>query len=229
MKWVLKQSETILSARDVQRELFGFQYVTPWMVSDVHVHLANIVINTMRTKLSRGMSSFQSVMMAGVKEGVDNELGLDEVHWKDVCLFDFMSDVTRQVTMQVWVGESLFYNKAFFNAFKDLTTWLGGSTVVLSSWIPPVFATVLGLLLQIPVKICFYRCNKHLLSVVRKRWEQVERAMKDRSITEDDVPNDFITWTVKSAMAERYSKVSCPEHLSTLLLIVASLHFSGLI
>jgi len=226
LKWMMKQPETVLSAIDVQRELVGFQHIIPWSVSDTCVHLSNALINTMRTSLKSSETLLQRTMIDQVKQCVDGRLGFDDVQWKDVNLFDFMSNVTYQVSLQVWIGESLFHNQAFLDAFGNFGMWLNSSSVLLSSWTPPVFTTILGLLLQIPISITRNRCKKYVLPVVRKRWEQVKRMKEHPSAPLDgDIPNDFLTWTVKAAMGQKYNKTSSPEHISAILVLAVSPQF----
>lgn len=219
----MKQPETVLSAIDVQRELVGFQHIIPWSISDTYIHLSNSLINTMRTRLKSSETLLQRTMIDQVKQCVDGRLGFDDDQWKSVNLFDFMSNVTYQVSLQVWIGESLFHNQAFLDAFEDFGMWLNSSSVLLSSWTPPIFTTIFGLVLQVPISIARNRCKKHVLPVVRKRWEQVKRIKEHSSAHLDDaIPNDFLTWTVKTAMGQKYSKTSSPEIVSAILVIAVS-------
>jgi len=162
-------------------------------------------------------------MVNEVVQCVDGRLGFDVVQWKDVNVFDFMNKVSYQVGLQVWVGESLYHNQDFLDAFESFGLWLASSAVVLSSWTPPVFTNIIGLLLRIPLRITINRCKKHVLPVVRKRWEQLKRLKEHSSACLDhDIPDDFLTWTVKAAMGQKYSKISCPERVSEILLITGA-------
>jgi hypothetical protein len=223
LKWMMKQPETVLSAIDVQRELMGFQHIIPWSVSETCIYLSNAMINTMRTSLKSSEILLQRTMVDQVVQGVDGRLGFDDVQWRDVNLFDFMNKVMYQVSLQVWIGESLYRNQDFLDAFENFGLWLSSSAVVISSWTPPVFTNVIGLLLRIPLRITINRCKKHVLPVVRKRWEQLKRLKEHSSAClVDDIPNDFLTWTVKAAMGQKYSKTSCPEHISEILVLTVS-------
>lgn len=178
----------------------------------------------MRMGLKSSETLLQRTMIDEIKQCVEDRLGFDDVQWKDVNLFDFMSKTTYQVSLQIWIGEPLFHSRAFLDSFEVFGMWLNSSSVLLSSWTPPIFTTILGLLLQIPIHITWNRCKKHVLPVVRTRWEQVKRMNENPSAgLDDDIPNDFLTWTVKSAMGQKYSKTSSPEHMTAILVLAVSL------
>jgi len=220
---MMKQPETVLSAIAVQRELVGFQHIIPWAVSDTCIHLSNAMINAMRTSLKSSDILLQRTMIDQVKQCVDQWLGFDEIQWKEVDVFEFMSKTTYRVSLQVWIGESLFENQAFLDAFESFSFWLNSSNVLLSCWTPPVFTTILGLLLTIPISVTRNRCRKHVLPVIRKRWEQVKKMKDGPSVHfHDEIPNDFLTSTVKSAMGQKYSKAGSPEHISDILVLAVS-------
>lgn len=199
--------------------VFGFQHFLPWSTTDTCIRLSGGLINTMRVVLKSSETLLQRSLVEQVKQCVDQRLTLDEVKWTDVNVFDFISKVTYQVTAQVWVGEALFRNKAFVDAFEKYSFWFNCSSALLSSWTPPLLTSVIGLLLRIPTSMAQIRCEKLLLPVVQARWNEIKQ-MKSRSGYQiKEVPNDFLTSTIKTIMGPKYDEINSPEFISKIVVI----------
>jgi len=122
--------------------------------------------------------------------------------WQMINLFDMFLKIIPKITNRMVVGEPLCRNKEYLNNMAGITDdFIRGLLIfgLTTKVLHPIVGPVVGL----ASKYHFWQTAKHSLSVIKQRLDDIRK--KDAGVREYDnwkEPNDFITWTIRTAQAE---------------------------
>lgn len=170
------------------------------------------------------MDSIIPAIFDEVKASIDETFGIDTVTWREVPVWDTAMNVFARVSNRMFVGLPLCRNKDFLknnSAFAmDVIT-----AVALLPFFPKWSHPVVARLMTIPNHIHYRRTKKHTLPVIKQRLADI--SSKNAAL---DIPEDYITWHIRTAIAEGKQKELEPEMIAKFIMPIefAAIHTTAL-
>lgn len=103
MEWLLQQPDNVLDQNEVNRDFLQADYTMlhPKVIRDT-VH-ADVI----RYELTKKLSDFIGDVVEEIDLAFRDDWGVDCKDWKEVCVYDTMSDVITRLSNRVLVGVPL--------------------------------------------------------------------------------------------------------------------------
>ena len=162
--------------------------------------------------LFRNLPSLVEGTWDEVQAAVDDGFGMSTTKWTDVPNYDTLMHIIARVSNRMMVGLPLCRDETYLannSAFaQDVINVMTGL-----SFVPKVLHPVLGRLASIPNHIHFNRVKKLNLPMIRERLAQLTADPSRK-----DVPNDYITWHIRTAQAEKNTEELDPTMISRRLM-----------
>lgn len=147
-----------------------------------------------------------------VQAAVDDGFGVNTTDWTNVPNFETLMHIIARVSNRMLIGLPLCRDKTYLennSAFaQDVITMM---TVL--SFIPKFLHPIFGRLGSIPNHIHFNRLKKLNLPIIKERLAQLTADSSRK-----DLPNDYITWHIKTAQAEKNTEELDPMMISRRLM-----------
>ena len=189
LRWMVKQPETVLSARLPQVGRFAIEYLVPGL--DVNHDL--FMMDVIRKDLTRNLGRLQPSIYQDISESIDELMGIDTDNWREVCLWETMQKTVFKSTNRVFVGLPLCQDAGYLWSSAAFANWLGAGAIVVGQYMPSVLKPFFGYLTAIPIYIQKNKSFGYLLPVFKERMENIRRKRADPTF-EFDEPKDMITW-----------------------------------
>lgn len=205
MRWLTNQSDDVSSVRAAHYDLLqgDYAFTDPYLIGTVyHEHVIH-------KNLARKMDSILPAIVDEVKTVIDETFGVDTAGWKDVPVADTVMKIFARVSNRMFVGLPLCRNEDFLknnSAFAMDVIALISLLPFFPKWTHPV----VGRLMAIPNNIHYWRTRRHTMPIIKQRLKDI---IEDEKL---DVPEDYITWHIRTAHAEGRQKELEPE-VSSLL------------
>jgi len=158
-------------------------------------------------------------MVEGLGDSIDTFFGKNEKDWKNVCIWETMERTLQKSTLRTLIGEPLCDDKVFIKSWASFQFWFGVGTTVVGCFCPALVQPLLGRLFKVPTDMSSHRCLKQLVPVIKERWEKIENLKTGLSF-EDEIPDDFVTCLVKSAVEGKANEINSPRLLAQHLLFI---------
>ncbi|KAI8245529.1 Cytochrome P450 monooxygenase gloP [Colletotrichum sp. SAR 10_96] len=198
-KWLLEHPDSIVSAHEAHNDVLYSDYNFLGKVYADDVWHTRVI----HKSLARHLSTLVPGIEEEVAVAVDEAFGTDTDNWKTLSLWDAWLTIVPPVTNRMLVGDTICRKKEFCKAMVSFV-----DQVILNCFamhmIPQIMLPIIGPLIALPNWWLWRKAAKHSLPVIRKRLHDMQK--KEAGDPEYDswaAPEDFITWDIRMAKAEK--------------------------
>ena len=164
--------------------------------------------------LARNLNDLIPAMEDEVQYSIDTVFGHDTETWKKVNVWESWFAIVPYITNRMLVGYPLCRNKEFLANCIHFTNDVIRN-MFLIGLTPMVFRPIVGRLAALPNWWHWKKASKFSLPVVKKRLQDMQRKEAGNPEYDDWVePEDFITWTVRTAKQDKNQIELQPEVIS---------------
>lgn len=186
--WLMNQSPNVLSTLKVQLKKFGMKYLEP---PKPHGKESPFV-QSVHPVLSNKIGKMQAGIFNTMRETIDERMGLDEVSWREVNLFEIMHPVVFKSICCAMFGAPLCENDNFLDCFHTFSSGVGAGAVIIGQYLPSLLAPLTGFLFAIPVRVYRNKVLKFILPVAEERRKNINLGSTDPLFV-DDGSKDLMT------------------------------------
>lgn len=197
IQWMLDQPDEILSNHAATYDILNgdYMFVKPIILQDpYHEHVIH-------KNLARNVTAILPEINDQVCRDADAFFG-ESNEWHKVNVLDVFMKLVPRITNRMLVGETLCENENFLyhiGAFVDNII----SGFLVFPLTPRTLRPVVGGFMGLTAKWHAWRLLKYTLPVIKQRLAILATdAAKGKMAEQLDVPNDYITWHIKTAISE---------------------------
>jgi cytochrome P450 len=221
LSWLLNKPDSVVSVARAHEDLLYGQYnfTDPALTQTMfHEHVVH-------KEIVRNLAAIIPNAWDEMQCAVDEIWGTNTTNWKDSTIFDDGMKIVARVSNRMLVGLPLCRDETYLKNvgyFASDVIFL----MTLMNFVPNVLAPIFGRILSIPHWIHFRRIKKLTIPVIKARLLALSQADEKAA----DVPNDYITWHIKTAAAENNLPSLKPERIASSLMPLnfATLHTTTL-
>jgi len=226
MSWMFDQPDSVLSTSAAHYEFLQGDYcfVEPAILRDpYHEHVVH-------KNLLRNLNAIIPDLAEEVPVAVDSIYGTNTDTYTKVDVLDTFMRMIPSLTNRILVGPTLCRERKFLDAVLSFTTDVVRIQALLFL-IPRALHPLVGSLLSLTSKYHYWLSSKFSLPLIRKRLEDIKK--KDAGDPEYKAwkePQDFVTWSYRTAMAEGRLDEAHPVRIAKRIMPVnfASIHTTSL-
>ncbi|PGH04393.1 hypothetical protein GX51_03552 [Blastomyces parvus] len=206
LRWMVTQSEKILSMREAFREVDQIEWV-----ADHHKYVTDAwQIQLLNRDINRNLDRY----LAPLGEEVQNAVGRwipNKDEWMEIPLWDTMKLVVGQVSSQFTVGEPLCRDEEYLRAASDFVDLFFPSAGMVP-FIPVPLRPILCPILFLPLRLKTRKLEKILTPMIKQRLEHLlTHQQPEKSKNEHhhdrtggkDTPDDLFQLMLRFAQNER--------------------------
>lgn len=197
MQWMLDQPDHILSTNAAHYDLLNGEYVfiKPIILQDpYHEHVVH-------KNLARNLNTLIPDLNDEICHDVDEMFGMSE-EWKEINVFNMFLKIIPKITNRMLVGEPLCRNDEYLDSMAGFTNDVIRGLLIFGLT-PKLLHPIIGPVAGLSSKFHFWKASKHSLPLIKQRLDDMRRKDSgDPKYKDWKEPNDFITWTVRTAQAE---------------------------
>lgn len=225
MQWVLDQPDSVLSTAAAHYDLLhgDYSFVKPIILQDpYHEHVVH-------KNLARNLAAVIPDLDDEVSRDVDEFLG-DDTDWKTVNLLDAFMHLIPKITNRMLVGEPLCRNEDYLNNMLGFTNDVVRGLFIFALF-PQALHPIIGAIAGLAPKFHWWRTSRHSLPLIEKRLADIKRKdAGDPEYKDWKEPNDFVTWSIRTAMAEGRQDELDPKRISIRIMPInfASIHTTAM-
>lgn len=202
LQWLTNQPDEISAVRAAHYDTLQAEYsfTDPYLIGTVFHE------KVIHRNLPRKLDSTIPAIYDEVKDSIDDTFGASSCGWTEVPVWDTAMKIFARVSNRIFVGLPLCRNEDFLknnSAFAmDVIT-----AVVFLPFFPKWTHPVVARLMTIPNHLHYWGIRKHTLPLIKQR-------IADITASDVKVPEDYITWHIRTAMAEGKQKELEPEMIT---------------
>lgn len=226
ISWMLEQPDSVLSTQDAHYDQLNgaYSFVTPDLLKDpyhervVHKHLA------------RNLNDLVPELDDEVTRDMDELLGRDTEKFVKLDMLDAMMRVIPGITNRMLAGEPLCRNREFIDNMLGFTMDVIRG-MILFTFIPQALHPIVGAIAGLAPKYHYWRIQRSSLPVIEKRLDDIRRKdAGELGYEKWTAPNDFITWTIRTAMADGRDVELEPKRIALRLMPInfAAIHTTAM-
>lgn len=204
LRWLTNQSDDVSSVQAAHYDVLqgDYAFTDPYLIQTVyHEHVVH-------KNLVRKVDNIIPDIWDEIKESVDESFGTDTTEWKDVPAWDSVMRIIARVSNRMFVGLPLCRNDDFLknnSAFAmDVIT-----AVAMLPFFPKWTHPIVARLMTIPNHIHYRRTRKYTRPIIEKRLADI--TSNDPSL---EIPEDYITWHIRTALAEGKQRELEPDMIA---------------
>ncbi|KAJ4360323.1 uncharacterized protein N0V89_000884 [Didymosphaeria variabile] len=227
MQWMLDQPDHVLSTGAAHYDVLNgdYAFVSPAILKDpYHEHVIH-------KNLARNLNAIIPDLVDEVNIDVEEVCGADTEQFKKVHLMDeLLLGIIPKITNRMLVGKSVCRNPDYLKNMMGFTM-----DVVMSFILFPLFPRTLhaliGPLFSLRPKYHYWQTRKYTLPIIKKRLEDFrKKEAGDPAYADWKAPNDFITWTIRTATSEGRNDELKPDRIAMRVcpLNFASIHTTAI-
>ncbi|CBY01589.1 similar to cytochrome P450 [Plenodomus lingam JN3] len=226
LRWMFDQPDSILNAKKAHYDfLWGdYSFLDPVILGDpYHEHVIH-------KNLVRNLHTIIPEMEEEVPFAVADVYGMDTENWRKIETLESFMKMVPVLTNRMLLGRPLCRERAFLDAALGFTEDIIRNQTILGL-VPKALSGILGPLLGLTSKWHFRQSARFTLPMIKERIAAFEKqAAGDPEYANWTPPNDFITWSYRTAMAEGRLEEAQPVRLAQRLLPInfAAIHTTAL-
>lgn len=227
MQWMLDQPDHVLSTAAAHYDiLYGeYNFIKPIIVKDAYHE------RVIHKNLARQLNAIIPELADEVKVNVEEVCGSDTEEFRKVNLMDtFFMSVIPRITNRMLVGKPLCRNQDYLQNMMGFTMDVVGG-LIMFPLVPRALHPVIGALHSLRPKYHYWRTSKYSLPLVKKRLEDIKKKESGDAAYKDwKAPNDFVTWSIHTAMEDGRNDELAPERIAMRIcpLNFASIHTTAI-
>lgn len=187
LTWLAAQPDNVLSGVRVQDDVLALSYLSHGP------DLSAIVdFTVVRRDLTRSLSKILPEISEETKLCFAEKLGKDTNEWREVKIFETITETSRRLSNRLFVGLPLCRDERYI---KGLQTWevlFGVSSALIRYLVPSPLKPWLAPIIAIPTQLQAWRLKRFILPIIRRR--NASGSFGDKVKTSDERPNDFLQW-----------------------------------
>lgn len=226
MTWMLDQPDSILSTRQAHYEVLqgDYAFVKPAILRDpYHEHVIH-------KNLVRNLNTIIQGLQEEVPASVEAIYGMDTENYQKIDVMDSFMRMVPRLTNRMLVGPVLCCEQKYLDAALSFTKDVIQCQALLLL-VPKTFHPILGNLLGLTSKYHYWLSSKFTLPLIKKRLEDLKKKdAQDPEFKDWKEPSDFITWTYRTAQAERRHEEMDPVRIAERIMPLnfAAIHTTSL-
>lgn len=226
LNWMFDQPDHILSTSEAQYDtLYGnYSFISPDILRDpYHAHVIH-------KNLVRNLNTIIPEIEDEVPFAIAAVYGTDTQNWKRLESLHSFMEIVPVLTNRMLVGPLLCRERAFLKAALGFTEDVIRNSALLSLIPKPLLGAV-GPIFGLANRWHFRQSSTFTLPLIKKRISDLERkAAGDPEYVDWNPPNDFVTWSYLTAMAEGRLDEADPDRIALRLLPInfAAIHTTSL-
>ncbi|KAF1980342.1 cytochrome P450 [Bimuria novae-zelandiae CBS 107.79] len=227
MQWMLDQPDSVLSTGEAHFDTLNgaYAFIDPVLLKDAyHEHVIH-------KNLARNLNAIIPELVEEVNDDVQEVCGADTQQFKKVNLMDeFLMGIIPKITNRMLVGKSVCRNPEFLKNMMAFTMDVVYGFMFFPL-LPRPLHPFLGPIFSLLPKYHYWKGRKYTLPIIKKRLEDMRRKDADDPAYADwKAPNDFISWSIRTAMDEGKTDELKPGRIAMRVcpLNFASIHTTAL-
>jgi cytochrome P450 len=196
---MLDQPDHVLSTAAAQSETLHGKYNflgAHYMEDPYHARVIH-------KSLARHLNELIPAMEDEVQFSIDTVFGVDTEEWKKVNVWESWLAIVPYITNRMLVGYPLCRNKEFLANCVGFTDDVIRN-MLLIGLTPMIFRPIIGRLATLPNWWHWKKASKFSLPVIHKRFhDRQHKAAGDPEYDDWVEPEDFITWTIRTALQDK--------------------------
>lgn len=226
LKWMFDQPDHVLSVSEAHYDvLWGdYSFVNPVIVKDPYHE------RVIHKNLVRNLNAIIPELEEEVPFAVTEVYGADTENWRKLEPLESFMKMIPVLTNRMLVGQPLCRERAYLDAVLGFTEDVIRNQAVLGL-MPKALSWIVGPVLSLPGRWHYRQSSKFTLPMIKKRIADIEKkAAGDPEYATWSPPNDFITWSYRTAMAEGRVDEAQPNRIAKRILPInfASIHTTAL-
>lgn len=226
MSWMLDQPDSVLSTSGAHYDiLYGeYAFVKPIILKDpYHEHVVH-------KNLVRNLNAIVPDLEDEVIRDLEDLFGMDTVNFGKFEVMDSFMRLVPRITNRMVIGQPLCREQGLLDAVLGFTLDVIRTQVVLLM-IPKMLHWVFGNILALAPKYHYWRSSRYTVPLIKQRVQDIKRKHDGHPDYKTwQPPNDFITWTIRTALAEGRNDEADPYRIAMRMLPInfASIHTTSL-
>ncbi|KAF1952224.1 cytochrome P450 [Byssothecium circinans] len=227
MSWMLDQPDHVLSTSAAHYDTLHGDYVfvaKKCLQDPYHEHVVH-------KNLARNLNHVIPDLDDEVGRDVDELLGTDTETWTKIDPLDgMMMKIIPKITNRMLVGEPLCRNKDYLDNMLGFTMDVM-KAFLLFSVMPQILHPIIGPIYGLAPKYHYWRTCRSSVPLIKQRLSDIRKKdARDPEYKGWKEPNDFITWIIRTAMAEGRHDELEPRTIALRILPLnfASIHTTAL-
>lgn len=219
LHWLTEFPDSVASVREAHYDLLNgdYAFTSSYVLETVfHEHVIH-------KNMVRRMGNIIPGIWEELTYTIDKSWGFS-TDWHEIHVMENMMDLISRVSNRMFIGLPLCRNEDFLknnSAFAmDVILMVG-----LMPFFPKFMHPIVGRLMSIPNHIHYWRTRKHTLPVIRQRLADIEEESRNPD-AKLEIPDDYITWHIRTARAEGKTKELDPVVISRFIMPIefAAIH-----
>lgn len=225
IQWMLDQPDDVLSTSAAHYDVLAgdYSFVSPAILKDpYHEHVIH-------KNLARNLNNLIPELNDEICRDVDDFFGMQQ-EWHSVNVLDSFMKLVPKITNRMLVGEPLCRNQDYLDNMLAYTNDVIRG-FLLFPLTPKILHPIVGAVHSLGPKYHAWRTAKHTMTVIKERLNAIRKKdAGDPAFKDYKEPNDFITWTLRTAMAEGRSEEYDPWRVAVRIMPInfASIHTTSM-
>lgn len=212
MTWLLEHADNVLSVSEFHNDILEGRYG----FTDAHLLKDPYHEHVIHRNLARRLGPIVPEIWDELQHAMDETWGVDTENWKDICIFENMMHVIARASNRMFLGLPLCRNEEYLRNMgyfaQDVIT-----TMVCLRFTPRILKPVIGPLFALPNSYHYRKTAKYTLPLIEERLDNMVKKDADPSYPWE-APNDYITWHIQQARAERKTRELSPTMIARRLM-----------
>ncbi|KAF9734885.1 hypothetical protein PMIN02_001884 [Paraphaeosphaeria minitans] len=227
MQWMLDQPDHVLSTSSAHYDTLNgdYAFISSALLKDPYHE------RIVHKSLARNLNAIIPEMVDEVSFNVADVFGSDTENFKKVNLMDgFFMSIIPKITNRMLVGKSICRNPDFLKNMMAFTTDVVLGLIFLPM-IPRNLHSLVGPIYSLAPKYHYWRTRKYTLPIIEQRLEDFrKKEAGDPAYADWKAPNDFVTWTIRTALDEGRNDELQPSRIAMRIcpLNFASIHTTAI-
>lgn len=198
MRWLFDQPDSVISTSEAHYEILqgDYSFVEPVVLKDpYHEHVIH-------KNLVRNLNAVSSDTAEEIPASIDNIFGTDTSTFKKFDIMESFFRIVPSITNRMMVGPELCREQTYLDAVLSFTKDVI-RTQLLMLLCPKALHPVVGRVLGMFSTYHYWVSSRFTLPLIKKRFEELQMKDSGHSDYKDwKEPQDFITWSYRTAQAE---------------------------
>ncbi|OAL04297.1 cytochrome P450 [Phaeosphaeriaceae sp. SRC1lsM3a] len=198
MRWLLDQPDSVISTSEAHYDILqgDYSFVEPIILKDpYHEHVIH-------KNLVRNLNSTSLHTVEEIPISIDSIFGTDSTTYKKFDIMESFFQVVPSITNRMMVGPSICREQRYLDAVLSFTKAVIRTQLVMLLC-PKAFHPIIGRLLGLTSTYHYWISSRFTLPLIKKRFEELRKKDSAHPDYKDwKEPQDFITWSYRTAQAE---------------------------
>lgn len=197
-RWLFDQPDSTISTNEAHYDILHgkYSFIESFILKDpYHEHVIH-------KNLVRNWTSVNSHISEEIPLSIDTVFGTDTGHYKKFDIMESFFQMIPSITNRMMVGPTICREQSYLDAVLSFTKDVIRTNMVM--WLcPKAVHPIIGRLLGLASKYHYWISSRYTLPLIRTRFEELQKKDSGDSEYKDwNEPQDFITWSYRTAQAE---------------------------